>query len=89
MPRTLYLHVGPRKTGTSALQHILRNHDNSIVVYPKVGLWGDGSHHGLVFRFFGVDRSGKIYPVVKVVNGSGITTVSDSRLSELYQFGNA
>ena len=53
------MHVGPRKTGTSALQHILRNHDNSIVIYPKVGLWGDGSHHGLVFRFFGVDRSGK------------------------------
>jgi hypothetical protein len=37
----------------------LRNHDNSIVVYPKVGLWGDGSHHGLVFRFLDIDRSGK------------------------------
>jgi hypothetical protein len=37
----------------------MRNHDNSIVIYPKVGLWGDGSHHGLVFRFLDVDRSGK------------------------------
>lgn len=37
----------------------MRNHDNSIVLYPKIGLWGDGSHHGLVFRFFDVDRSGK------------------------------
>ena len=37
----------------------------------------------------GVDRSGRIYPIVKVVNASGITTVPDSRLAELYQTGNA
>lgn len=53
MSRTLYVHVGPMKTGTSAIQHALRNHDNSVIVYPKVGLWDDGSHHGLVFKFFG------------------------------------
>jgi hypothetical protein len=50
------VHLGPRKTGTSAIQSALRAHDNSIVIYPKVGLWGDGSHHGLVFSFFGEQR---------------------------------
>ncbi len=50
--RTLYLHLGPAKTGTSALQHILRHHDNTVVCYPKVGLWSDGSHHNLIFNFF-------------------------------------
>jgi hypothetical protein len=51
--RTLYLHVGPAKTGTSAVQHILRNHDNSTIIYPKVGMWADGSHHNLVLNYFG------------------------------------
>lgn len=51
--RTLYLHVGPAKTGTSAVQHILRNHDNSTIIYPKVGMWADGSHHNLVLNFLG------------------------------------
>jgi proteasome beta subunit len=37
----------------------------------------------------GVDRSGKIYPIIKTINARGITTVPDPRLSELYQFGNA
>lgn len=50
--RTLYLHVGPPKTGTSAIQHALRAHDDSVVIYPKVGLWADGAHHNLVFNFF-------------------------------------
>ena len=53
MTRTLFLHVGPAKTGTSAVQHILQRHDNSIVVYPKVGLWADGSHHNLILNYFG------------------------------------
>jgi hypothetical protein len=44
--------VGPAKTGTSAIQDILRRHDNSVVIYPKVGLWGDGSHHNLVLNFY-------------------------------------
>lgn len=56
MSRTLYVHLGPRKTGTSAIQAVLRSHDNSTIIYPKVGLWGDGSHHGLVFAFFGESR---------------------------------
>lgn len=53
MTRTLFLHIGPAKTGTSAVQHVLRHHDNSVVIYPKVGLWADGSHHNLVLNYFG------------------------------------
>ena len=53
MTRTLFLHIGPAKTGTSAVQHFLQRHDNSIVVYPKVGLWADGAHHNLVLNYFG------------------------------------
>lgn len=53
MARTLYLHLGPAKTGTSAIQHILSCHDGSVVLYPRVGLWPDGSHHNLVLNFFG------------------------------------
>lgn len=47
--RKLYLHVGPPKTGTSAIQYILSTYDGSNIVYPKVGLWKDGSHHNLIF----------------------------------------
>ena len=51
MPRTLYLHVGPRKTGTSAIQGFLARHDNSVVFYPKLGGGGAGAHHELVRAF--------------------------------------
>jgi hypothetical protein len=62
MPRTLFVHVGPRKTGTSAIQNCLRHHDNSVVIYPKVGLHGPGSHHKLVYRYFGEDsRYGNVF----------------------------
>jgi len=50
--RKLYLHIGPAKTGTSAIQHALRAHDDTVVIYPKVDLWADGAHHNLVFNFF-------------------------------------
>ena len=50
---TLFIHVGPPKTGTSAIQHLLRYHDESIVIYPKTALWADGSHHNLAFNFYG------------------------------------
>jgi hypothetical protein len=52
LSRTVFVHVGPRKTATSTIQSVLRKHDNSVVIYPKVGLWRDGSHHGLIFSFF-------------------------------------
>jgi len=44
------VHVGPPKTGTSTIQSILAQHDNSSVVYPKVGLAGPGAHHNLVWN---------------------------------------
>jgi hypothetical protein len=50
---TLFIHVGPPKTGTSAVQHLLRSHDESVVIYPKTALWADGSHHNLAFNFYG------------------------------------
>jgi hypothetical protein len=53
------MHIGPVKTGTSAVQSVLCEHDNSAVIYPKVGLWGSGSHHGLVYGFFGETMRGK------------------------------
>lgn len=53
MARTLYLHLGPAKTGTSAIQYVLSRHDGSIALYPRVGLWPDGSHHNFVLNFFG------------------------------------
>jgi hypothetical protein len=52
LARTLYLHIGSGKTGTSALQDILGRHDNSVVIYPKAGRSKHGSHHNLVFNFF-------------------------------------
>jgi hypothetical protein len=51
--RTLYFHIGPAKTATSAIQHLLSTTPVSNIVYPKVGLWSDGSHHNFVFNFFG------------------------------------
>jgi hypothetical protein len=50
--RNLYIHLGPAKTGTSAIQHALSAHDGSAVTYPRAGRWSDGSHHALVFGFF-------------------------------------
>ncbi|HLY04338.1 MAG TPA: hypothetical protein VKR31_01180 [Rhizomicrobium sp.] len=60
MSRTLYVHLGPRKTGTTAIQGLLRRHEDPPVIYPKVGLWPDGAHHGLVFKFLGKNRKGKV-----------------------------
>lgn len=56
MSRTLYIHVGPRKTATTTIQNFLSRHDNSVVIYPKVGLHPEGSHHNLVFTFFGEEH---------------------------------
>lgn len=51
--RTLFVHVGPAKTGTSAVQHYFCSTPSRAVAYPHVGLWADGSHHNLVLSFFG------------------------------------
>jgi hypothetical protein len=50
--RTLFLHVGPPKTGTSAVQHYLRSHKTPGLLYPEAGRWADGAHHNLVFNYF-------------------------------------
>ena len=51
--RKLILHIGPHKTGTSAVQNILRADGYPHLLYPQVGLWEvDGAHHGLVFNFY-------------------------------------
>jgi hypothetical protein len=60
--RTLYIHVGAAKTGTTAIQNFLRDHDNSSVIYPKVGLWRDGSHHNLILNYFGDYERPEIVP---------------------------
>lgn len=60
-PRKLLLHVGPPKTGTSALQTVLSTLDDPGFLYPRVGLWdADGAHHGLVFNFYGEYRHGEV-----------------------------
>lgn len=51
--RRLFVHVGPPKTGTTAVQQLFLNRPELGVIYPRVGLWADGSHHNLVFNFFG------------------------------------
>lgn len=53
--RTLYVHVGPMKTGTTAVQTILRENAASPLIYPKKFL-SAGAHHPLVFSFFGDRR---------------------------------
>jgi hypothetical protein len=54
--RRLIVHVGPAKTGTSAIQHALVTAEDGPFCYPKVGLWADGSHHNLVFSVLPQDR---------------------------------
>ena len=60
MTRTLFIHTGPAKTGTSAVQHLLRDLDDPKLVYPKTGQWPDGSHNMLYFAIQGQRRWGNI-----------------------------
>ena len=53
MRRKLIVHIGPHKTGTTAIQNVLRAGTHAHLLYPEVGLWEvDGAHHGLVFNFY-------------------------------------
>lgn len=51
--RRLFVHVGPPKTGTTAVQQLFLSRPELGVIYPRVGLWADGAHHNLVFNFYG------------------------------------
>lgn len=56
MPRKLYVHVGPKKTGTTAIQTLLSQHDGSVVLYPRSGRGEteQKSHHPIVLGLFEV-----------------------------------
>lgn len=58
--RKLYIHVGPMKTGSSAVQHFFITQDDLPLLYPRVGLWADGAHHNLVQNFYGDYRRPEI-----------------------------
>lgn len=61
MTRTLYLHCGPPKTGTSAIQAYLRdNRRHPDLLYPQTGQWGDGAHHHLPFALKGMTSRGPV-----------------------------
>jgi hypothetical protein len=52
--KTLYLHLGMDKTGTSALQYFLHSNSAELMremqlCYPTTGLWNDYSHHPFAF----------------------------------------
>jgi hypothetical protein len=54
--RTLYIHVGPAKTGTTAIQQALLSAQGTadpFVIYPQVGLSRGGSHNHLVANLVG------------------------------------
>lgn len=58
MTRRHVLHCGPPKTGTSALQAILRSTPPEGVFYPQTGQWDDGAHHLLAFALLGMTHRG-------------------------------
>tara|TARA_Y100001968_G_scaffold120031_1_gene109315 strand:+ start:134 stop:1111 length:978 start_codon:yes stop_codon:yes gene_type:complete len=60
MTRTLFLHVGPAKTGTSAIQAFFKSRQFSNIHYPVTGQWPDGSHHKLIFAARGLRKYGVI-----------------------------
>lgn len=60
MKRTLYIHVGPSKTGTSAIQSVFRNLRDERLTYPQTGRWADGSHNLLSLSIKGEARLGNV-----------------------------
>lgn len=60
MKRRLYIHLGPSKTGTSAIQGFFRDQVPTSILYPETGRWPDGSHHKLFFAFDGKTQYGTI-----------------------------
>lgn len=60
MTSKLFLHCGPAKTGTSAIQAQLRDAPPAGVFYPETGQWPDGAHHKLVFSLQKISNRGAI-----------------------------
>lgn len=94
MPKTLYIHVGPEKTGTTAIQHVLRQHDNSVLVYPRVGepkngVWGNQYHHTFVLKFYGKKREtpdnlGQLFEeVATLTRGNNLDVLISSEILSL------
>lgn len=59
--KTLYLHVGMDKTGTSAIQNFIYHNKDRIrkdidLCYPSTGIWSDFSHH--FFAFSALEQHG-------------------------------
>lgn len=52
MPKKLIVHVGPAKTGTSAIQFALANAEPGPFLYPRVGRWSDAAHHNMTHSLF-------------------------------------
>lgn len=73
MPRTLYIHVGPAKTGTSAIQALFRDLDDPHLTYPRTAQWPDGSHNMLPAAMNGVTRWGNttVLPLPDLIRGLG------------------
>lgn len=60
MRRKLFIHLGPSKTGTSAIQGFFRDCCSKSILYPETGRWSDASHHKLVFAHEGKHKHGLI-----------------------------
>ncbi|WP_158967002.1 hypothetical protein [Paraglaciecola sp. L3A3] len=60
MKRRLFIHLGPSKTGSSAIQGFFRDIGSKSILYPETGRWPDGSHHKLVFAHQGKHKHGLI-----------------------------
>ncbi len=59
---TFTMHVGAPKTGTSAVQHVLRSTPPRGLYYPQTGQWPDGSHHRIAFAWLGRTPPGAAAP---------------------------
>lgn len=60
MTRTLFIHGGPPKTGTSAVQSLLSGGASDTLLYPQTGQWPDGAHHKVMFALKGRSNWGPI-----------------------------
>lgn len=58
MTSRLFVHVGPPKTGTTAIQSLFRDLQDPALVYPVAGQWPDGSHNLLSLALQGTPRWG-------------------------------